>query len=89
MGRGWGILVHNLRQTARTQAARQAARVRRSLKALLEELSGSFAHGYGHFAPKSSTTVLPLRNDLLNTARRTLIEEPMGCKDDQATLQDA
>jgi hypothetical protein len=33
--------------------------------------------------------VPPVRNDPLNTACRTLIEESMGCEDDQATLQDA
>jgi hypothetical protein len=36
----------------------------------------------------SNPTVPPVRNDLLNTARPTLIEESMGCEDDQATLQD-
>jgi hypothetical protein len=36
-----------------------------------------------------SPTVPPVRNDLLNTACCTLIEESRGCEDDQATLQDA
>jgi hypothetical protein len=34
-------------------------------------------------------TVTLVRNDPVNTARRTLIEESMGCEDDQATLQGA
>jgi hypothetical protein len=33
--------------------------------------------------------VPPVRNDPLNTACRTLIEESMGGKDDHATLQGA
>ena len=37
----------------------------------------------------SNPTVPPVRNDPLNTACRTFIEESMGCEDDQATLQDA
>ena len=36
-----------------------------------------------------SPTVPPIGSHLLNTARRALIEESMGCEDDQATLQDA
>jgi hypothetical protein len=37
----------------------------------------------------SNLTVPPVPNDPLNTTCRALIEESMGCEDDQATLQDA
>jgi hypothetical protein len=37
----------------------------------------------------SNPTVTLVRNDPVNTARRTLIEESMGCEDDQAMLQGA
>ncbi len=37
----------------------------------------------------SSPTVTHVRNDPVNTACRTLIEESMGCEGDQATLQGA
>jgi hypothetical protein len=40
-------------------------------------------------AAPTSPTVPPVRNDPLNTARRTLIEESKGCEDHQATLQGA
>src|SRR5919112_1821069 len=36
-----------------------------------------------------SPTVTPVRNDPLNTACRTLIEESIRCEDDRATLQGA
>jgi hypothetical protein len=36
-----------------------------------------------------SPTVPVVRNDPLNPARRTLIEESIGCEDDQTTLRGA
>jgi beta-N-acetylhexosaminidase len=47
------------------------------------------AIGDRSFGTDPNPTVPPVRNDLLNTACCTLIEESRGCEDDQATLQDA
>jgi hypothetical protein len=38
---------------------------------------------------QANPTVTLVRNEPVNTARRTLIEESMGCEDDQAMLQGA
>ena len=45
-------------------------------------------HGYIRQTGPSPTVTL-VRNDPVNTACRTLIEESIGCEDDQATLQGA